>query len=163
LISRYVPELKGGHMNDSLIKIRLMKADDFDAVVGIVMKVSSASRKPYYDLKFEKLFRSIDYLPVSIVAEKDDGTLAGFIMGELYQGEDGIFPDEATIDAICVDPDCRHKGIGGQLMMEFSDHLRKVGVQKLNTLADPNNPKIIQFFRANKFSPSKKINLERNL
>jgi ribosomal protein S18 acetylase RimI-like enzyme len=150
-------------MNDSSIKIRLMKADDFDAVVGIVMKVSSASRRAYYDLKFEKLFRSVDYLPVSLVAEKGDGTLVGFIMGELYQGEDGIFPDEATLDAICVDPDCRHKGIGGQLMMEFSDHLRKVGVQKLNTLADQNNPKIIQFFRANKFSPSKKVNLERNL
>ena len=150
-------------MNDSTIKIRLMKADDFDAVVGIVMKVSSASRKVHYDLQFEKLFKSIDYLPVSLVAEKDDGTLAGFVMGELYQGEDGIFPDEATLDAICVDPDCRHKGIGGQLMMEFSDHLRKVGVQKLNTLADPNSPKILRFFRANKFSPSKKINLERIL
>ena len=150
-------------MNDSTIKIRLMKADDFDAVVGIVMKVSIASRRAYYDLKFEKLFKSADYLPVSLVAEKEDGTLAGFVMGEVYQGEDGIFPDEASLDAICVDPDCRHKGIGGQLMMEFSDHLRKVGVQKLNTLADPNNPKTLRFFKASRFSPSKKLNLERIL
>jgi len=163
LISRYVPELKGGHVNDSTIKIRLMKADDFDAVVGIVLKVSEASRQTYYDLKFEKLFRSVDYLPVSLVAEKNDGTLVGFVMGELYQGEDGIFPEEAILDAVCVDPDCRNRGIGGQLMTEFSDHLRKVGVQKLNTMADPNNPQMLRFFKVNKFSPSKKINLERDL
>jgi ribosomal protein S18 acetylase RimI-like enzyme len=150
-------------MNESAIKIRLMKADDFDSVVGIVEKVSSASRIVYYDLKFEKLFKSIDYLPVSLVAEKEDGTLAGFVMGELYQGEDGIFPEEAIMDAICVDPQCRHKGIGERLINEFSDHLRKLGVQKLNTLADPNNIKVMRFFNANKFSPSKKINIERNL
>jgi ribosomal protein S18 acetylase RimI-like enzyme len=67
------------------------------------------------------------------------------------------------MDAICVDPDCRHRGVGGQLMMEFSDHLRKVGVQKLTTIADPNNPKMLRFFRVNKFGTSKKINLERDL
>ena len=39
-------------MNESTIKIRLMKADDFDAVVGIDEKVLKASRPEYYELKF---------------------------------------------------------------------------------------------------------------
>ena len=151
-------------MNDSTIKIRLMKADDFDAVVGIDEKVLKASRPEYYEMKFEKLFNSKDYLPTSLVAEGEDGTLAGFIMGELYMGEYGIFQEEATLDTIGVDPDYQQKGIGEQLINEFLEHLRALGVQKINTLVDRNDSKLMHFFNTNQFSPSKTIiNLERRL
>ena len=150
-------------MNDSTIKIRLMKADDFDAVIGIDEKVLKASRPEYYDMKFEKLINSKDYLPTSLVAEGEDGTLVGFIMGELYMGEYGIFREEATLDTIGVDPSYQHRGIGNQLIDEFMDHLKRLGVQKINTLVDWNDSKLIHFFSANQFSPSKSINLERSL
>jgi ribosomal protein S18 acetylase RimI-like enzyme len=150
-------------MNESPIKIRLMKAEDFDAVVGIDGKVLNAPRPEYYELKFEKLFKSKDYLPVSLVAEREDGTVVGFVMGELYLGEYGIFQEQATLDTIGVDPDYQHKGIGEQLINEFVDHLRKVGVQKISTLVYWNDSKLIHFFSANQFIPSKTINLERNL
>ncbi len=150
-------------MNKSIIKIRLMKADDFDAVVGIDEKVLKASRPEYYELKFEKLFQSKDYLPTSLVAEEEDGTVVGFVMGELYMGEYGIFREGATLDTIGVDPYYQHKGIGEQLINEFMDHLRNIGVQKITTLVDWNDSKLIHFFSANKFSPSKTINLERSL
>ena len=150
-------------MNASTIKIRLMKADDFDAVVGIDEKVLKASRPEYYKLKFEKLFQSKDYLLASLVAEEKDGTLVGFVMGEIYIGEYGISKEKATLDTIGVDPDCQHKGIGKQLIDEFMDHLRTLGVQKINTLVDWNDSKLIRFFSANQFSPSKTINLERSL
>jgi len=150
-------------MKKSTIRIRLMKAEDFDAVVGIDEKVRKASRPEYYEVKFEKLLKTKDYLPVSLVAEKEDGTVAGFVMGELYMGEYGIFQEEATLDTIGVDPDCQHKGIGAQLINEFVDHLRKVGVRKLNTLVAWNDSKLINFFSANQFSPSTTINLERSL
>jgi ribosomal protein S18 acetylase RimI-like enzyme len=150
-------------MNKSTIRIRLMKADDFDAVVGIDEKVLKASRPEYYIMKFEKLIKSKDYLPVSLVAEKEDGTVVGFVMGEIFMGEYGIFQEEATLDTIGVDPSYQHKGIGEQLLNEFVDHLRKVGVQKINTLVDWNDSKLIHFFSVNQFSPSKTINLERSL
>jgi ribosomal protein S18 acetylase RimI-like enzyme len=150
-------------MNESTTKIRLMKADDFDAVVGIDGKVLKASRPEYYEMKFEKLFRSKDYLPVSLVAEEEDGMVVGFVMGEIYMGEYGIFQEEATLDTIGVDPDYQHKGIGEQLINEFMDHLRKVGVRKINTLVAWNDYRLIHFFSANQFSPSKTINLERSL
>jgi ribosomal protein S18 acetylase RimI-like enzyme len=140
-----------------------MKADDFDAVVGIDEKVLKASRPDYYKLKFEKLFQSKDYLLASLVAEEKDGTVVGFVMGEIYIGEYGISKEKATLDTIGVDPDCQHKGIGKQLIDEFMDHLRTLGVQKINTLVDWNDSKLIHFFSANQFSPSKTINLERSL
>ena len=150
-------------MNESTIKIRLMKADDFAAVVGIDEKVLKASRPEYYETKFEKLFKSKDYLPTSLVAEAD-GTVVGFVMGELYMGEYGIAREGATLDSIGVDPDCQHLGIGAQLMNEFMDHLRDLGVQKVNTLVDRNDTVLMRFFNTNHFSPSKTIiNLERDL
>ena len=151
-------------MNERTIKIRLMKSDDFDAVVGIDNKVLKASRPEYYETKFEKLFNSKDYLPTSLVAEKEDGTVVGFVMGELFMGEYGIFQEEATLDTIGVDPSYQHKGIGENLINEFTDHLRALGVQKINTLVDRNDSKLMHFFGANQFSPSKTIvNLERSL
>jgi len=150
-------------MNESAVKIRLMKADDFEAVVGIDKKLVKASRQDYYEMKFEKLFSSKDYLPVSLVAEEENGTVVGFVMGELYMGEYGIFQEEATLDTIGVDPSCQHRGIGEQLIDEFVDHLRTVGVQKINTLVDWNDSKLIHFFSTNQFIPSKTINLERSL
>jgi len=150
-------------MNESTINIRLMKTDDFDAVVGLDNKVLKASRPEYYEMKFEKLFKTKDYLPTSLVAEEEDGTVVGFVMGVLYMGEYGIFQEEATLDTIGVDPDYQHKGIGKQLINEFLDHLKTLGVQKINTLVDWNDSKLIHFFSANQFSPSKSINLERSL
>ena len=150
-------------MNESTIKIRLMKADDFDAVVAIDEKILKASRPEYYEVKFEKLFKSKDYLPASLVAEEKDGSVVGFVMGEIYMGEYGIFQEEATLDTIAVDPDFQHKTIGKQLIKEFMDHLGKVGVQKISTLVDWNDSKLIRFFSANQFNPSKTINLERIL
>ncbi|MBW1821946.1 MAG: hypothetical protein JRI92_09315 [Deltaproteobacteria bacterium] len=121
-------------MNENTIKIRLMKAIDFDAVVGIDEKVLKTSRPEYYEVKFEKLFESKDYLPASLVAEEEDGTVVGFVMGEIYMGEYGIFEEEAN-----------------------------VGVKKINTLVDWNDSKLIHFFSLNQFSPSKTINLERSI
>ena len=150
-------------MNDSTINIRLMKAEDFDAVVAIDENVLEASRPEYYEMKFEKLLNSKDYVPASLVAEEEDGTVVGFVMGELFMGEYGIFQEEATLDTIGVDPIYQHKGIGEQLINEFKKKLKKLGVQKINTLVDWNDIQLIHFFSANRFSPSKTINLERRL
>jgi ribosomal protein S18 acetylase RimI-like enzyme len=150
-------------MNERYIKNRLLKADDFDAVVKIDQKVLDASRVEYYELKFDQYFKSRDYLPTSLVAEDEDGNLVGFIMGKLYMGEYGIFQEEASLDTIGVDPDYQNQGIGEKLMDELIDHLRELGVQKVNTLVGWADTKLIHFFSANKFSPSKTIYLERNL
>jgi ribosomal protein S18 acetylase RimI-like enzyme len=151
-------------MNRSTSKIRLMKADDFDAVLGIDKKILKTCRQEYYEMKFDKLFESKEFLPTSLVAEGEDGTVVGFVMGELYIGEYGISRTGATLDTIGVDPDCRHKGIGEQLINEFIDHLRHLGVKKLNTLVDINDTKLIHFFNSNQFNVAQNtINLERSL
>jgi predicted N-acetyltransferase YhbS len=150
-------------MNESAIKIRLMKVEDFDAVVAIDEKVLKVARPEYYEMKFDKLFNSKDFLLTSLVAEEADGVVVGFVMGEIYMGEYGIFQEEARLDTIGVDPDHQHKGIGKQLINEFLDHVKTLGVQKIHTLVDWNDSVLMRFFSSNQFGPSKSINLERSI
>ena len=150
-------------MEDPEVSIRLMRADDFDAVLRIDGKVLKNPRKEYYELRFDKLFQTRDFLPASLVAETPDGTVVGFIMGELYIGQYGISGEGAMLDTIGVDPDYQHMGIGQRLINEFVDHLRSLGVQKITTLTNWNNSQMIRFFSANEFSPSKVVNLERDI
>ena len=145
------------------VTVRLMVADDFDAVVAIDERVLGNARPAYYELKFDKLFRSKDYLPTSLVAENEQGAVVGFVMGELFMGEYGIFQEEATLDTIGVDPRQKHQGIGKLLIDEFVDHLRSLGVRKINTLVDLNDATLIHFFSANQFRTSNTINLERRI
>ncbi len=150
-------------MNESAIEIRLMKVEDFEAVVAIDEKVLKVSRPDYYERKFDKLFNSKDFVPTSLVAEEADGAVVGFVMGEIYMGEYGILQEEARLDTIGVDPDHQHKGIGKKLINEFMSHIKSLGVEKINTLVDWNDSVLMHFFSSNQFSPSKSINLERNL
>jgi len=150
-------------MSDDAIKVRLMKAVDLDAVVGIDEKVLKTLRSEYYAMKFERLFEYNDSLPASLVAEDADGTVVGFVMGHIYMGEYGIFQEEATLDTIGVDPDYQNMGIGMKLICEFVCHLRTLGVEKVYTLVSWDDPELVHFFSDNDFIPSKTINLERTL
>ncbi len=149
-------------MKKSRINIRLMQVNDFSAVVKIDEKVLKVSRPEYYQLKFEELVQSTDRLPTSLVAEAEDGTVVGFVMGNLLIGQYGI-SDLATLDTIGVDPDYQHKGVGQLLLKEFIDHLKNLGVHKINTLVDSNDARLTHFFTANAFSPSNTVCLERSL
>ena len=150
-------------MNQNTVKVRLMQASDFDAIVAIDKKVLKTARTEYYEMKFEKLFKSPDDIPASLVAVKEDGTVVGFVMGEIFMGEYGIYHKEATLDTIGVDPDLQQKGLGKLLINEFTDHLEKLGVKKLNTLVSLDDSQMMRFFKSNKFDPSRTIYMERNL
>ena len=144
------------------IKVRLMKAEDFDAVVGIDERVTGNSRLDYYKLKFEKFVQSRDYIPTSLVAEAEDGAVVGFVMGEVFVGEYGL-SETATLDTIGVDPSRREKGIGRQLINEFMEHLKTLGIRKVNTLVDRDDSELMGFFNKNRFKPSNTVYLARDI
>ena len=145
------------------IRIRLMMGRDFGAVVAIDEKVHKKRREEYYDMKFDKLVQSADYVPTSLVAETTEGRVVGFVMGGLFVGEYGISKELATLDTIGVDPDFQGGGLGALLLDEFMAHLKTLGVEKLNTLVDDRDGKLTRFFTSHGFAPSRTINLERVL
>ncbi|MCU0692126.1 MAG: GNAT family N-acetyltransferase [Polyangiaceae bacterium] len=150
-------------MSKSVFNIRLMQAEDFDAVVGIDAKIVNSVRSGYFEMKFDVLFESRDYLPASLVAEREDGTVVGFVMGTLYVGEFGIFEEQATLDTLGVAPEYQNQGVGMRLMDEFMDHLKSLGVKKVSTLVSSEDANLTRFFTSNRFEPSRTIHLERKI
>lgn len=142
------------------ISIRLMKIEDFDAVVGIDSKILDNPRTKYFEMKFDMLFKTKDYLPTSLVAVDEDGTLLGFVMGTLYMGEFGIYGERATLDTIGVDPEHQRQGIGRRLLDEFMKHLHSLGVERVSTLVDSKDADLTHFFGKNRFEPSGTVHLE---
>ncbi len=141
------------------VEIRPLQREDFDAVVEIDEKVFNSARPDYYEGKFSRVLDEKDKLVTSLVAVAD-GKVAGFVMGELFMGEYGIPATTATLDTIGIDPDYQRKGVSTQLMEEFVAHLRKAGVENVNTLVSWNDWQLIRFFSKNGFEPAKTINLE---
>ena len=139
------------------IKIRLMVASDLEEVMRIDRKVLNASRRDYYEHKFELLFGSGEYLPTSLVAVGKDGKVVGFIMGEVYHGEFGISNTGAFVDTVGVDPEYQKLGVGKMLMDEFVKHVKELGVKKIHTLIDKTFVGLTKYFGANGFSPSKGV------
>ena len=144
------------------VEIRTLQQKDFDAVVEIDEKVFRQSRPEYYESKFARALDEKNRVVTSLVAESD-GQVVGFVMGELFLGEYGIPDTTATLDTVGIHPDCQRKGVGKQLMDQFVRHLRKAGVEKINTLVDWNDWQMIRFFDSNGFEPAKTLNLELKL
>ena len=48
------------------------------------------------------------------MAEEAYGTVVGFVMGELYMGEFGIFQEQATLYTIGIDPNHQLKGVSAR-------------------------------------------------
>jgi len=146
-------------MSEKEVKIRPLTRDDFNAVVEIDQKVFKKARPDYYEMKFSRVLDAKDRLVLSFVAEAE-GKVLGFVMGDLYVGEYGIPSTTATLDTLGVHPEYQGSGVSRLLMEEFVSHLRKAGVEKVNTLVQWNDWQLIRFFSANGFEPAKTINLE---
>jgi len=144
------------------VEIRTLQQGDFDAVVKIDEKVFRQSRPEYYESKFTRALDEKNRVVTSLVAVTD-GQVVGFVMGELFLGEYGIPETTATLDTIGIHPDYQRKEVGKQLMDEFLAHLRKAGVERINTLVNWNDWQMIRFFNAGGFEPAKTINLELKL
>ena len=139
-------------------EIRPLNQNDFRAVVVIDEKVFGHARPEYYETKFARALEEKNRIPLSLVAEIE-GKVVGFVMCELFIGEYGIPVTTAALDTIGIDPDFQGQGIARQLMDELIGHLGKIGVQKINALAEWNDWQLIRFFSAIGFAPAKTINL----
>lgn len=144
------------------IDVRPLCREDFAAVVAIDRKVFKTARPEYYEDKFSHALDESDGLVLSLVAESA-GTVAGFVMGQLYVGEYGISANTAALDTIGIDPDWQGRGVALRLIEEFVRLLRKVGVKKIYTLVDWGDWRLTRLFNAAGFVPSKTLNLELNI
>jgi ribosomal protein S18 acetylase RimI-like enzyme len=80
----------------------------------------------------------------SFVAERPDGTLAGFLVGFLSQTNE----DEAYVHFIGIAPDQRGSGLGRDLYERFFDSARAAGRSVIRCVTSPTNESSVEFHRA---------------
>ncbi len=139
-----------------------MRQDDIEAVVAIDAKVFGTERKEYYERKMTMMLDKRGSIATSLVADYQN-IVIGFVMGNIFTGEFGIPQKTASLDTIGIDPDFSSQGLGTQLLEEFENHMRKAGVENIQTLVDRGNIPLSKFFNKTGFAPSKTINLEKSI
>jgi ribosomal protein S18 acetylase RimI-like enzyme len=77
----------------------------------------------------------------SLVAETDDGTLSGFLVGFVSQDH----PDEAYVHFVGVSPDQRGTGLGRRLHDGFADAVRERGVRRVRCVTSTVNEASVAF------------------
>jgi ribosomal protein S18 acetylase RimI-like enzyme len=142
--------------------IRPMANADKKAVLDIDKSVTGKERAGYIEAKFFRATEIKGQLLNSLVVQYES-RVVGFVMGEIYLGEFGIPADTATIDTIGVHPEFQRSGIAHLLLDEYKSHARAAGVNRLHTLVDWNDWKLIHFFDSVGFSPAKTLSLEARI
>ena len=99
---------------------------------------------------------------MSLAAEKD-GLLVGFLLGSLYYGEFGRTEPSATLEAIGVHPDFGGGGVAAALWQAFAKNVQAMRIERVETIVDWNDQRLLGFFHRQGFTLSTRICLERNL
>ncbi len=137
--------------------IRMMKEEDLDRIIEIDKKVLGERRPDYWERKIEMAGKK-SALP-SLVAELE-GQVVGFIFGEASGWEYGVPENIGWIDTIGVDPAYQQKGMGGLLIKELLNYMKKVDVDTVYTLVNWRDWELLRFFDAIGFQRGDMINLE---
>lgn len=145
------------NMSTQEATIRIVKEEDLDGIIEIDTKVLGERRPEYWEKKVEMAGKKSP-LP-SLVAELE-GKIVGFIFGEASGWEYGVPENIGWIDTIGVDPAYQKKGIGGLLMKELLNYMKKVGVDTVYTLVNWRDWELLRFFNAIGFTRGDMINLK---
>lgn len=146
-------------MPDQKRVVRVLKKEDLNAIVEIDAASSKENRREYYERKVEAILNPKHNINSSLVCEID-GRVVGFVMGDIYFGEFGIPETTATIDTLGVDPNAQNRGVASELLDQFMMNMKVAGVNKVYTLVNWDDFALEKFFSRQRFSPSKRINLE---
>lgn len=146
---------------DDGVRTRPLAPGDRDAIVAIDKAVAGHSRRGFYEKRLAHLARE----PAAFVAlgAECDGALVGFAFARLYEGEFGGMAPEASLDAIGVDAEARHRGVGRALVEGVVAAMRLRGIKELSTQADWTDTDLMGFFAHTDFALAPRIVLERSL
>lgn len=133
---------------------------DIDGIVRVDERISGQYRPQVWEQRIVYYIRRDPEAPK--VAEID-GTVVGFMLGEVRGGEFGLEEPTGWIEFFGVDPDARGAGIGRRLMDAILEHFRARGARVTRTMVATSDTEIAAFFRAMGFHPAQIAALERPL
>ncbi len=142
------------------VRVRAARGDDLLAVIALDAENTGIPKASYWRERFDWYAgRQPDRF--FLVAERD-GTMLGFIVGEVRAWEFGS-PPSGWIFAIHISPSARLHGLGSLLFEEICVRFRKSGVQHVRTMLAKDAHLLLSFFRSLGMMGGPFIQLEKRL
>jgi ribosomal protein S18 acetylase RimI-like enzyme len=101
--------------------------------------------------------------PESSQVAEVDGTVVGFMLGDVRAGEFGLEEPSGWIERMGIDPEFRGRDLGTSLFEAVRTHFREAGVTSIRTLVDAEDHGVAGFLQALGFSPARLQALELRL
>lgn len=143
----------------SLRAVRLLRADDMEAIARIDAERTGRDRKGYVQRKVEQAMRD-SALRVSQVAV-EDGAVVGFALAGVDHGDFGRVAPTAVLHTLGVQNGHANKGYGTALLAQLANNLNGLLVDRLRTEVPFGAFELLHWFAARGFSPSQALALQR--
>ena len=138
-----------------MVAIRPAQASDLPAISALDRRLTGSDKPQYWR---DMLAPDRHFL----VAETEEGTLAGFVAGEIRAWEFGK-PAAGWVFAIQIEPELRLQGVGTQLFEALVGRFKENGVTRVRTLVDRKDHLILSFFRAQGMVAGPSLQLDKDL
>jgi len=145
-------------MNNS--QTRPLVADDLQRVIEIDSSHTGHRRDGFFNKRLEAALAEPDKFVY--LASDSNGTLQGFLLARLQEGEYGTDEASASLDAIGVENAEATKGVGRSLLEALDEILKHKGIRTVHTQADWRNFRMLPFFAGTGFTLAPKHILERD-
>jgi ribosomal protein S18 acetylase RimI-like enzyme len=141
-------------------RIRPLDELDIGAIVRIDERIGGRYRPEIWEQRVGFYLRRDP--GASQVAEVD-GTVVGFMLGDLRAGEFGLEEPSGWIERFGIDPDHRGRDLGRLMFEAMVAHFRAGGARTVRTLVDRKDTGVAGFLRALGLSTSPLEALEMRL
>src|SRR5215831_8179586 len=117
--------------------IRDVRRGDMEQIIALDASVTGVEKRDYWRSVFRRYGTDGKAQTQFLVADAE-GTVAGFIIGEVRDWEFGS-PPCGWVFALDVSPEFRLAGLGTRLLEALCARLRRAGVRKLRTMLSRDN------------------------
>ena len=148
----YTPGVSDG------VRIRPMTELDIESIAQIDERVSGRYRPEVWEDRAAYYIRRD---PDSSQVAEIDGSVVGFMMGEVRGGEFGMNEPTGWVEFFGVDPSARGRSLGRLLLEALLAHFRERGAQVARTMVQEKDAEIAGFLNAMGFKPARVVPLER--
>jgi ribosomal protein S18 acetylase RimI-like enzyme len=143
------------------ILVRNLQPGDREAVVAIDALHVGRRREAFLALKLSQAFSDTG-IAASLAAEID-GHVVGFLLARVYYGEFGVMEPAAVLDVIGVHLDFRGRHVAAALIDQLRTNLLALGIPRLQTEVQWDNPELIAFFEREGFTMAQRLCLDLDL
>jgi ribosomal protein S18 acetylase RimI-like enzyme len=147
-------------MTNAEFHTRPLVAADLTHVIDIDAQYVGRRRDGFFRKRLEAALA--DPSGFAYLACDVDGSLQGYLLARLQDGEYGTAGRSASMDAIGVDTASGRQGMGRSLLAALDEILRHKGIGSVYTQAEWRNIAMLRFFAGTEFSLAPRYILERD-